>query len=55
MLTITVTSFWNLKESFTLDQAAERVMPPSESDLDELQSMLKVPTALYYFLHYLVD
>ena len=55
ILSIVVTSFWNLKESFTIDQAAERVPPPTQSDLDEMTTMLRVPTALYYFLSHLVE
>lgn len=53
ILSILITAVPNLWESYTIDQVAERIMPPSEADLETLTSLLKVPKALEYFMDYL--
>ena len=55
ILSILMTAIPNLWASYTIDQVAERVMPPSEADLETLTSLLKVPKALEYFMDYLIN
>lgn len=55
ILSILITAVPNLWESYTIDQVAERIMPPSEADLHSLTSLLRVPKALEYFMDYLIN
>ena len=55
ILSILITAVPNLWESYTLDQVAERIMPPSEAELETLTSLLRVPKALEYFMDYLIN
>ena len=41
ILSILITAVPNLWESYTLDQVAERIMPPSEAELETLKAWLE--------------